>query len=141
MKLTLDSVFKVGFGVDLNTLSGLNEFGNRFIKAFDDSNAIVFWRYVDLTWRIKRFLNIGMEASLKKNLNVINDFIFDLVHRKREQMKNETLDVSNFFFCLSLSATFCSFELIDHIFMSTVCKRRYTVKVFDGKCKGSREHD
>lgn len=98
MKLTLDSVFKVGFGVDLNTLSGLNEFGNRFIKAFDDSNAIVFWRYVDLTWRIKRFLNIGMEASLKKNLNVINDFIFDLVHRKREQMKNETLDVSNFFF-------------------------------------------
>lgn len=96
MKLTLDSIFKVGFGIDLNTLSGLNEIGNRFIKAFDDSNVIVFWRFVDLTWRIKRFLNIGMEASLKKNIKVINDFIFDLIRRKREQLKNEKLDVSIF---------------------------------------------
>lgn len=43
MKLTLDSIFKVGFGIDLDTQSGLDEFGNRFTKAFDESNVIVFW--------------------------------------------------------------------------------------------------
>lgn len=93
MKSTLDSIFKVGFGVDLNNLNDLDEFGKRFTKAFDDSNVVVFLRYVDLSWRIKRFLNIGLEASLKKNLKIINDFIFELIRRKREQMRNEKLDV------------------------------------------------
>lgn len=94
MKLALDSIFKVGFGIDLNTQSGLDEFGNRFTKAFDESNVIVFWRYVDLLWRIKRFLNISLEASLKQNLKVIDDVIFELIQRKREQIRNEKIDVS-----------------------------------------------
>ena len=58
MKSTLDSIFKVGFGVDqLNALSGTDESGNQFTKAFDDSNVIVYWRYVDVFWKVKRFLN------------------------------------------------------------------------------------
>ena len=97
MKSTLDSIFKVGFGVDLNNLNGLDEFGNQFTKAFDDSNVIVFWRYVDLTWRIKRFFNIGLEASLKQNLKIINDFIFELIRRKRDQMRNGKLNVTKTF--------------------------------------------
>ncbi|KAL5570101.1 hypothetical protein UlMin_026676 [Ulmus minor] len=91
MKSTLDSIFKVGFGVDLNNLSGLDEFGNRFTKAFDDSNVILYRRYVDLAWKIKRFLNLGLEATLKQNLKVINDFIFELIRQKREQMRNGEL--------------------------------------------------
>ena len=95
MKSTLDSIFKVGFGVDLNSLNGFHAFGKRFTKAFDDSNVIVFWRYVDLSWKIQRFLNIGLEASLKKNLKIIDDFVFDLIGRKREQKRNGNLDVRN----------------------------------------------
>ncbi|CAL5404912.1 unnamed protein product [Camellia sinensis] len=68
VKSTLDSIFKVGFGVELNTLSGSDEFSTPFMKAFDDSNVIVYWRYVDLLWKIKRFLNIGLEADLKQNI-------------------------------------------------------------------------
>ncbi|KAA8533810.1 hypothetical protein F0562_031327 [Nyssa sinensis] len=92
MKSTLDSIFKVGFGVELNTLSGLDEFSNQFMKALDDSNVIVFWRYVDLLWRIKRFLNIGLEATLKQNIKIIDNFIYELIRRKREQMENGTHD-------------------------------------------------
>ncbi|KAI9162109.1 hypothetical protein LWI28_023946 [Acer negundo] len=92
MKSTLDSIFKVGFGAELNALSDSNEFGNQFTKAFDDSNFIVFWRYVDPFWKIKRFLNIGLEASLKKNIKVIDDFVYGLIRYKREQLKNEKLD-------------------------------------------------
>ncbi|XP_065870752.1 cytochrome P450 704C1-like [Euphorbia lathyris] len=92
MKSTLDSIFKVGFGVDLNTLSGTDNFGSSFAKAFDDSNVIVYWRYVDLLWKIKRFLNLGLEASLKKNIKIIDDFIYKLIGRKREQMENKKLE-------------------------------------------------
>ncbi|XP_059629415.1 cytochrome P450 704C1-like [Cornus florida] len=92
MKSTLDSIFKVGFGVELDTLSGLDEFSNQFMRAFDNSNVIIYWRYADLLWRIKRFLNIGLEAELKKNIKVINNFVFELIRRKRELMKNEKLD-------------------------------------------------
>ncbi|EXC20879.1 Cytochrome P450 704C1 [Morus notabilis] len=92
MKSALDSIFKVAFGVDLNNLNGIDDFGKRFTKAFDDSNVIVFWRYVDFSWKIKRFLNIGLEASLKQNLKIIDGFIFELIRRKREQMRNGKLD-------------------------------------------------
>lgn len=88
MKSTLDSIFKVGFGVELDTLSGCNEQGTLFSRAFDDSNHIVFHRYSDLFWKVKRYLNIGMEARLKKNLKVIDDFVFQLIHEKRELMKS-----------------------------------------------------
>ncbi|KAE8694715.1 CYP704C1 protein [Hibiscus syriacus] len=91
MKSALDSIFKVGFGVELNSLSGSVESANRFAKAFDDSNVIVFWRYVDVLWKVKRFLNIGMEADLKRNVKIIDDFIFELIQRKREQMEDEKL--------------------------------------------------
>lgn len=66
MKSTLDTIFKVGFGADINILSGADDFGNRFTKAFDDANFIVYWRYVDIFWRIKRYLNIGLEALSRK---------------------------------------------------------------------------
>ncbi|KAH7692451.1 Abieta-7,13-dien-18-ol hydroxylase protein [Dioscorea alata] len=88
MKSTLDSIFKVGFGVELDTLSGCNEQGTLFSRAFDDSNHIVFHRYSDLFWKVKRYLNIGIEARLKKNLKVIDGFVFQLIHEKRELMKS-----------------------------------------------------
>ncbi|RVW85159.1 Cytochrome P450 704C1 [Vitis vinifera] len=86
MKCGLDSIFKVGFGVELNCLEGSNQEGNAFIKAFDDSNALVYWRYVDPLWTLKRFLNIGSEASLKKSIKVMDDFVYNLIRTKRKQL-------------------------------------------------------
>nr|XP_043634772.1 cytochrome P450 704C1-like [Erigeron canadensis] len=89
MKSTLDSMFKVGFGFDLDTLSGLDEASNQFMKAFDDSNALVYWRFMDLLWKVKRYLSIGSETTLKDNIRIIDSFVYRLIHNKREQMKNE----------------------------------------------------
>lgn len=94
MKSTLDSIFKVGFGFDLDTLSGSDEVSNRFMTAFDDSNGITYWRYVDLLWRVKRYFNFGSEAILKKNIDVVDSFVFEWIEHKREQMKNGKLNVS-----------------------------------------------
>lgn len=89
MKSMLDSIFKVGFGLEIDTLSGSDEFGVCFSKAFDESNWIVFRRYVDIFWSAKRYLNIGLERQLKKNMKIIDDFVYQLIQRKRENMKTE----------------------------------------------------
>lgn len=86
MKSTLDSIFKVGFGVELDSMCGSSEEGTKFSTALDDSSAATLWRYVDVFWRIKKALNIGVEAKLKKNIKVIDDFVYKLIHRKAEQM-------------------------------------------------------
>ncbi|CAL1405101.1 unnamed protein product [Linum trigynum] len=92
MKSTLDSMFKVGFGMELNALSGSDDLGQQFARAFDDANSVTFRRFVDMTWKLKRIFNIGWEANLKQNMKVIDAFIYKLIERKREQMRNgETL--------------------------------------------------
>ncbi|KAJ9171292.1 hypothetical protein P3X46_014680 [Hevea brasiliensis] len=84
MRCTLDSIFKVGFGVELNCLEGYSKEGTAFMKAFDDSNALVYWRYVDPFWKLKRYFSIGCEASLKKNIKIIDDFVRNLIRTRRE---------------------------------------------------------
>ncbi|KAL0304158.1 UNVERIFIED_CONTAM: cytochrome [Sesamum radiatum] len=64
MKSALDSVFKVVLGVDLDSMRGTNE-GSQFSKAFDEASEKTCFRYVDMTWPMKKFLNIGSEATLK----------------------------------------------------------------------------
>ncbi|KAL8247934.1 hypothetical protein R6Q59_009150 [Mikania micrantha] len=91
MKSTLDSIFKVGFGFDLDTLSGLDEESNQFMKAFDESNSLAFWRFVDLLWKVKRQFNIGSEADLKHNIRIVDDFVYKVIRNKREQLKNKDL--------------------------------------------------
>ncbi|KAL6861583.1 hypothetical protein ACP4OV_017283 [Aristida adscensionis] len=88
MKTTMDSIFKVGFGFELNTLSGSDKSSIEFSKAFDEANSLVYYRYVDILWQLKRFLNIGSEAKLKRNVQIIDSFVMQLIHQKREQMKN-----------------------------------------------------
>ncbi|TVU12854.1 hypothetical protein EJB05_46518 [Eragrostis curvula] len=89
MKTTMDSIFKVGFGFELNTLSGSDESSIQFSNAFDEANSLVYHRYVDLFWQLKRYFNIGSEAKLRRNIQIINDFVMKLIHQKREQMNGQ----------------------------------------------------
>ncbi|XP_043715689.1 cytochrome P450 704C1 [Telopea speciosissima] len=93
MKSTLDSIFKVGFGVELDSMGGSTE-GAKFANAFDDSSALTLWRYVDILWPIKKYLNIGSEAELRKNLKVIDSFMYKLIRKRIEQNKNSPSEVS-----------------------------------------------
>ncbi|GKV12957.1 hypothetical protein SLEP1_g24038 [Rubroshorea leprosula] len=94
MKATLDSIFKVAFGVELDSMRGSSIEGQKFSCAFDDASAAILFRYVDISWKIKRFLNIGAEATLKKNIKVVNDFVYKLINNKIEQMRNSKDDPS-----------------------------------------------
>ncbi|XP_056693521.1 cytochrome P450 704C1 isoform X2 [Spinacia oleracea] len=89
MRCTLDSIFKVGFGVDMNCLEGSSKEGIEFMKAFDDANALVYWRYVDPLWKLRRALNIGSEATLKKNIKVMDAFVNGVITTKRKQLAEQ----------------------------------------------------
>ncbi|XP_077235601.1 cytochrome P450 704C1-like [Tasmannia lanceolata] len=86
MKSTMDTIFKVAFGIELNTLYGSSKEGNTFSKAFDDSSEVTLWRYVDVFWKMKRFLNIGTESELKRNTKVLDEYVYKLIRRKKEQI-------------------------------------------------------
>ncbi|KAH6767445.1 cytochrome P450 [Perilla frutescens var. hirtella] len=92
MKATLDSIFRVAFGVDLDTMCGSNEEGAKFSHAFDDASALTLWRYVDMAWKIKRALNLGSEAELRRNVRVVDEFVYKLISSKIEKMNMMTSD-------------------------------------------------
>ncbi|CAN1775026.1 Cytochrome P450 704C1 [Linum perenne] len=98
MRCTLDSIFKVGFGVELNCLRGTSKEGIDFMKAFDEANALTYWRYVDPFWRLKRLFNFGTEASLKRNVHIIDSFVTNVISTKRmivaeHRLCNEKKDI------------------------------------------------
>ncbi|KAF5816786.1 putative abieta-7,13-dien-18-ol hydroxylase [Helianthus annuus] len=94
MKATMDSVFKVGFGIDLENMSGTSEEGIAFSSAFDNANESIMRRHVDSTWKIKKFLNVGSESELKRSIKLIDDFVYKLIQMKSKQMHDSTDDIS-----------------------------------------------
>lgn len=94
MKATLDSMFRVTLGAELDSMCGSSKEGNDFADAFDNASALTIWRYVDVFWRIKKFLNIGSEAAMKQNTKTVNDFVFKLISNRIEQMRSSKDDSS-----------------------------------------------
>lgn len=85
MRSALDSIFKVAFGSDLDSMCGSDEEGARFSRAFDAASENTTWRYVDILWRIKKAMNLGMEAELKEHVQVVDEFVYKLIHTKMQE--------------------------------------------------------
>ncbi|XP_057949846.1 cytochrome P450 704B1-like [Malania oleifera] len=86
MRMTLDSICKVGFGVEIGTLSpNLPE--NRFARAFDTANIIVTLRFIDPLWKIKNILNIGSEALLDQSIKIIDDFTYSVIQTRKVEIE------------------------------------------------------
>nr|KAJ0217237.1 hypothetical protein LSAT_V11C300154600 [Lactuca sativa] len=88
MRASLDAVFKVAFGMDPESMFGSSEESVRFNDFFDDASAMTLKRYVDVTWKIKKYFNIGTEAKLKENVKVVDEFVYKLIKIKTEQIDN-----------------------------------------------------
>ncbi|KFK36431.1 hypothetical protein AALP_AA4G123100 [Arabis alpina] len=65
MRYTLDSIFKVGFGVELRCLDGFSKEGEEFMEAFDE------------------------EYRLKKSIATIDKFVYSLITTKRKELAME----------------------------------------------------
>ncbi|KAK9910698.1 hypothetical protein M0R45_034649 [Rubus argutus] len=71
-------------------MQGSSKEGIAFMKAFDESTALTYRRFVDPFWKIKRFLNVGSEATLRKYVKVIHDFVDHLIRSKRKLLAGNT---------------------------------------------------
>lgn len=94
MKAALDSVFEVVLGVDLNSLHG-TEGGAEFSKAFDEANEMTCYRYVDISWPIKKFFNIGSEATLRRCMKVVDEFVYKVIESKIKQIREGRGDMAS----------------------------------------------
>jgi len=91
----MDSICRVGFGVEINSLSKSNTGPETaFTKAFDTANSMILWRYLDLAWKLKRYLNIGSEAIMKESVKTVDDFVYKIIHRRRQEIHAQSSDVS-----------------------------------------------
>jgi hypothetical protein len=133
--------------VELNCLEGSNKEGIEFMKAFDDSNALVYRRYVDPLWKLKRYFNICSEASLKKNIKIIDDFVTNLIGTKRKLQAEERLYVSvssaGQFPLVNLKSIYlfgCS-RTDQHVLIIEERQGGYTVKVFGGEQERRRGNE
>lgn len=90
MRMTLDSICKVGFGVEIGTLAA-DLPDNQFAKAFDSANITVTLRFIDPLWKIKKFLNMGSEAVLDQDIKIIDDFTYSVIRRRKAELE-ETRD-------------------------------------------------
>ncbi|CAA7391778.1 unnamed protein product [Spirodela intermedia] len=100
MKSTMDSIFEVAFGVQLNCVQGSDKEAAEFARAFDESSALIMWRFVKPLWKLERFLNVGSEAVLRKNINRVDEYVYKMIHAKisrgEEQLKQESDILSRF---------------------------------------------
>ena len=83
----------------MDTLSGASQKGRAFAKAFDEASIQILWRYVDIFWKTKKLLNIGSEAVMKKNIKLIDDFVYDLIDSKikqRHELKDDLVSEASF---------------------------------------------
>ncbi|KAI3944104.1 hypothetical protein MKW92_037306 [Papaver armeniacum] len=86
MRMTLDSICKVGFGVEIGTLAHELPDDNRFAKAFECAISNVMLRFFNPLWRIKRFFNVGSEALLAQSIQVIDEFTYNLIHKRKSEL-------------------------------------------------------
>ena len=85
LRATMDSIFTIAFGLDLDTLGGSGE-GTRFAAAFDDASEFTLLRYVNAFWKAMRFLNVGSEAALRDRVKVVDEFVYKLIRDRAQEL-------------------------------------------------------
>ncbi|RZC81528.1 hypothetical protein C5167_044092 [Papaver somniferum] len=85
LRMTLDSTCKVGFGAEIGSLA--NDLPSRFAKAFDQATSTVSSRFENPLWKLQRFLNVGGEALFVQSIQVIDEFTYSLIHKRKAELQ------------------------------------------------------
>ncbi|GAB2252093.1 hypothetical protein Droror1_Dr00004940 [Drosera rotundifolia] len=75
------------FGVEFGDACSTPEEAAKFGPAFDKANYLSVQRYVDVLWPIKKCLNIGSEATLKKCVEITDHVVYKLIERRAQEMR------------------------------------------------------
>jgi len=88
LRATMDSIFTIAFGLDLDTLMGGSEKGSRFAAAFDDASEFTLLRYVNAFWKAQRFLGVGSEAKLRQRVKVVDEFVYKCIRDRAQELSH-----------------------------------------------------
>jgi len=89
MRFTLDSIFKIAFGYEIDTLKpGLPEVP--FAKAFDLTNEVTSKRFLNPFWKLQRAFKVGNEAAVVASAKVVNDFTFNVIKARKSELTVST---------------------------------------------------
>lgn len=87
LRLAMDSIGNVAFGIEVNSLTNSNSGAEAsFAKDFETANTMLLWRYFDITWKLKRYFNIWSEATFKKSMKKVDDFVYKLIQSRRHEI-------------------------------------------------------
>ncbi|KAF8672353.1 hypothetical protein HU200_049555 [Digitaria exilis] len=87
LRLTFDNVCMIAFGVDPGCLAkGLPEIP--FARAFEDATEATTVRFLTPTavWRAMRALGVGNERVLQRSLAGVDEFAYDVIRRRKEEL-------------------------------------------------------
>ncbi|KAF1321510.1 Cytochrome p450, partial [Globisporangium splendens] len=87
---TMDVFTKIGFGVNLHGLES-NE-NPELLDAFERASLNLLSRFqVPVwSWQLRKWLNIGKEKQMAKDVQVINDFTLNVIKRSMEQARTKS---------------------------------------------------
>ncbi|GAB9470863.1 Cytochrome p450 [Globisporangium polare] len=88
-RFTIEAFAEIGFGIHMGCLDSEDE--HPFQTAFDSAQRVIALRFLRPGgfWRMQRFLGIGAEGELKRNMKAINDTVLDIVAKSLAR-RNET---------------------------------------------------
>jgi len=75
----MDGFCKLGFGVDINSLTNTN-------SGADTANSLLMSRYFDVAWKLKRYFNFLSEATMKDNIKTVDDFVYKVIHSRKQEV-------------------------------------------------------
>lgn len=82
---TMDIFTKIGFDVDVQGLQSPLEH-HAFLDAFERASQLILFRLQQPMWfwRLKQWLSLGLERQMKKDLQLINGTIYDIISKSIE---------------------------------------------------------
>ena len=90
LRLTFDNICGLAFGKDPQTLApGLPE--NSFATAFDRATEATLQRFIlpEFIWKLKKWLRLGMEASLTHSLGHVDKYLSDVISTRKLELVSQ----------------------------------------------------
>lgn len=91
-RFSLDTIYTLVVGYDLGSLS-VDWPHVPFANALDDVEEVILYRhFVPMSvWKFFRWLGVGKENKHKKAWQILDDFIYKCIAKKREEMKQGSI--------------------------------------------------
>lgn len=91
-RFSFDNICRFAVGVDPGCLEPSLP-NLEFEQGFDDATGVVSTRFMILTWKLFRALNIFGERRLREAVAKIRKFLMLVIHDRRKEMNDKTLRV------------------------------------------------